>query len=149
MVSFQCGEATWEILKGTRESRQHLSLTCISSKHRFASIRFVPLFSALECKKVSGHVSPLLARAKSWSPRLLFSNHKPNLLSFAAPHPLLLHQLTLPHLSYLSLTPMFGKLFHYAADAILISAVLAGIKRSTVCSPSVQLSPAFFSFDTC
>ncbi|KAF9089483.1 hypothetical protein BGX29_002142 [Mortierella sp. GBA35] len=26
---------------------------------------------------------------------------------------------------------MFGKLFHYAADAILISAVLAGIKRST------------------
>ncbi|KAG0051631.1 hypothetical protein BGZ83_003508 [Gryganskiella cystojenkinii] len=26
---------------------------------------------------------------------------------------------------------MFGKLIHYAADAILISAVLAGIKRST------------------
>ncbi|KAG0298058.1 hypothetical protein BGZ97_004174 [Linnemannia gamsii] len=26
---------------------------------------------------------------------------------------------------------MLGKLFHYAADAILISAVLAGIKRST------------------
>ncbi|KAF9182466.1 hypothetical protein BGZ51_004732 [Haplosporangium sp. Z 767] len=26
---------------------------------------------------------------------------------------------------------MFGKLFHYAADAILLSAVLAGIKRST------------------
>jgi hypothetical protein len=29
---------------------------------------------------------------------------------------------------------MFGKLIHYAADAILISAVLAGIKRSTVSS---------------
>lgn len=27
---------------------------------------------------------------------------------------------------------MLGKLFHYAADAILISAILAGIKRSTV-----------------
>ncbi|KAF9962768.1 hypothetical protein BGZ65_008053 [Modicella reniformis] len=26
---------------------------------------------------------------------------------------------------------MLGKLFHYAADAILISAILAGIKRST------------------
>ncbi|KAG0252179.1 hypothetical protein BG011_007144 [Mortierella polycephala] len=26
---------------------------------------------------------------------------------------------------------MFGRLFHYAADAILLSAVLAGIKRST------------------
>ncbi|KAF9113269.1 hypothetical protein BGX27_001914 [Mortierella sp. AM989] len=26
---------------------------------------------------------------------------------------------------------MLGKLFHYAADAILLSAVLAGIKRST------------------
>ncbi|KAF8923823.1 hypothetical protein EDD21DRAFT_390044 [Dissophora ornata] len=26
---------------------------------------------------------------------------------------------------------MLGKLFHYVADAVLISAVLAGIKRST------------------
>ncbi|KAF9204222.1 hypothetical protein BGZ49_005564 [Haplosporangium sp. Z 27] len=26
---------------------------------------------------------------------------------------------------------MFGKLFHYAADAILLSVILAGIKRST------------------
>ena len=30
---------------------------------------------------------------------------------------------------------MIGKLAHYAADAILVSAVIAGIKRSTVRDP--------------
>ncbi|KAI7871179.1 hypothetical protein BDF14DRAFT_1719504 [Spinellus fusiger] len=33
---------------------------------------------------------------------------------------------------------MWGKLFHYTADAILISTVLAGIKRNTGLQPSIS-----------
>lgn len=32
--------------------------------------------------------------------------------------------------------PMLGKIVHYTADAVLISAVLAGIKRSTGLQPA-------------
>ncbi|KAG0173001.1 hypothetical protein DFQ28_006336 [Apophysomyces sp. BC1034] len=32
---------------------------------------------------------------------------------------------------------MWGKLIHYTADAVLVSAVLAGIKRNTGLQPSV------------
>ncbi|PVG04197.1 DUF1748-domain-containing protein [Serendipita vermifera] len=36
---------------------------------------------------------------------------------------------------------MFGKLFHLTFDALLISAVLAGIRRNTGLTPSMELVP--------
>ncbi|KIM33430.1 hypothetical protein M408DRAFT_326146 [Serendipita vermifera MAFF 305830] len=36
---------------------------------------------------------------------------------------------------------MFGKLIHYSFDALLISAFLAGIKRNTGLTPSLDLVP--------
>ncbi|KAG8813274.1 hypothetical protein FRB91_008783 [Serendipita sp. 411] len=37
---------------------------------------------------------------------------------------------------------MLGKLFHLTVDAILISALLAGIKRNTGIAPSLDLVPS-------
>jgi len=36
---------------------------------------------------------------------------------------------------------MFGKLIHLAVDALLISALLAGIKRNTGLAPSMEIVP--------
>ncbi|KAK3804637.1 MAG: hypothetical protein JOS17DRAFT_769455, partial [Linnemannia elongata] len=115
-------------------AKQQLTLTPAlpSSIARRCSVSFATILSYLQAslKKdvIASHelgLGQVRLRLRSLSPVCIHNAASSPSFTLNCSH-------THDHLTQFSRpATMLGKLFHYAADAILISAVLAGIKRST------------------